>query len=518
MPELVISDGLKLGIRNFDENGRNSERLVSLCNAKPTPRGIVSHEPVTFPSALQSAISGESITVSHPFPQLFRGANYTLLFSETKVYTVNESTWALTELSLKDLAGSPATIASGGGAWQFADFGESWWAFNGVTTVVRCNKGGTFNVYVDTATPTQTGCNYAGRSVFGGFDPANYWNGDWDTLHAYLTSQHISSPGGLTANGLGSNFIAWSSIGGGDSLGILFEGLIEEGPELYSTGGHDVDRSIYMDFLERNECGFMPMDWQGTVWCIKRLGENAIVYGDNGISVITQISDPFPTFGQQTLRRFGIAGRTAVGGDERAHLLIDASGRMWRLTPDLAFEELNYDEALSGLVTDHISIVHNPQRDEFHITGTHPTDGVVTFTLTESGLYRHKHAPTSAEFIGTALIGVYQTLSGLDYLDVQTDTIDFGNRDIKTIHSIALGVTATTPLHCRVYYRSNSSNAWSATPLVPFSEKGIADVVASGVEFQIQIYTEDYTVLERMDYIRLIWRELGVRNFRGYRS
>ena len=215
MPELVIKDGLKRGMRNSSDTDRNSERLVNCYNVKPNRYGLTAHSPISFPSALSTAISGEGLSVSHPFPQIFRGATYTLLFSETRVFTVNESTWGLTEETIYDLSDVSTTIASGGGAWQFADFGDSWWAFNGVTTLVRSNVGGNTRVRADTASPTQTGCAFRGRVVWGGFDENNYWNGDWDTFHEYLTNQHISSPSGLSPDGLRSNCVSWCSIGGG---------------------------------------------------------------------------------------------------------------------------------------------------------------------------------------------------------------------------------------------------------------------------------------------------------------
>ena len=289
---------------------------------------------------------------------------------------------------------------------------------------------------------------------------------------------------------------------------------MSEGPELHSSGGHDDDRPIYMDFLERNEAGFLPMEWQGTVWCIKALGDNLIVYGDNGISLLYMIDDPYPTFGMRTLRRFGIAGRTAVGGGDSGHIFIDAAGKCWSLSPELEFTELDFDEVLADLVTDHISIIHDPQLDEFHITGT---DGstVKAFTLSDGALYRHKHAPTSGEFISGSMVGVYEELSSFDYAEVRTDTIDFGSRDIKTIQSIEVGGTATSTLSCRIFFRSDSSNGWSYTARTALNEKGVLDILASGVEFQIQIYDEDYTNVSRIDYIKIVWRSSGVRNFKG---
>lgn len=518
MPELILRDGLRKGMRETDENERNSDRLINCYNARPGKYGLVQHTPISYPSALATAISGAGESVSHPFPQLFRGSQKTLLFSETKVYDVNESTWALTPHTLVDLAGSGTTIASGGGAWQFADFGTAWWAFNGVTTVFYAEYGGSFATRVDTSVPVQTGCAHRGRAIFGGFDSSNYWNSTWDTNIAGWTDAYISNPSGLSINGIGSNFVSWSSIGGGDTMGMLYPDLMVEGHEKYLASGHDSTRPIFFDFLDRNECGFMPMDWQGSVWCVKPLGDNVVVYGNNGISALIQASGPVPTFGLHPIAKYGIASRTAVGGDENGHVFLDSSGTLWYMGANLQPQRLDYKDTLQQFVGDDISIVQDPQENEFHITGTHTTEGRKVYTLTETGLYRHKHAPTSAFFLSGGMVGIYETLSNFDTVDIRTDTIDFETRSIKTIHSVELSSSVSSNLSCRIFYRADSSSDWSYTSILPFDSKGRVDILASGVEFQIQIYDSDYTNFDRIDYIRVNWRESGVRNFRGSSS
>lgn len=522
MAELVFKEGLRNGIRSREDNERNSDQLTVLYNAKPGRYGLVQHAPISYPATLSSAIAGAGITVSHPFPQLFRGGSATYLFSETGVWSVNETAMltgvgtVLTALTLKKLDDTSGAIASGGGAWQFADCGKSWWAFNGTTTVFYAEVGGVWAVRVDTAfqVPTKSGCHFRGRAIFGGFDANNYWNSVWDTNIAGWTDEYIVNPGGATIAGIGSNFVSWSSIGGGDVLGMLYPELMVAGHEKYSTAGHDATKPILNDFLDRNECGWMPMEWAGTVICLKPLGDSVIVYGDNGISALTMVSSPVPTFGMQTIAKFGVASRTAVGGDEEHHLFMDGSGMLWEMGVDRKLIRRDHQESFLPFVGEDISIVHDPQLKEFHITGT--VSAVRRcYTLTESGLYRHKHPPTSAFFLSGGMVGIYETLSSFDTVEVRTDTVDFETRDIKTVHNVQVGSTVTSALSCRIYYRSDSSADWSNTGLVALDLKGNADILVSGVEFQVEVYGADYTDFERIDYIKLLWREQGVRNFRG---
>ena len=516
MPDIVLKESLRRGLRDTDENAKNSGSLVLLLNGKPTRNGIVTH-PSPIPSQLLTAIAGAGITISHPFPQLFRGSNKTILLSENAAYEVNESTWGLSAISAYTLAGAPTTISAGGGAWEFVDVGPHWWAFNGVTTLVFATVGGYTQLYVDTTVPTQAGARFGGRLIFGGFNSSSFWASGHNTLHQYMTKFKVSPTTGLAPAGLGSNFIMWSSIGGGDELAMLYPTLLSAGSEAYSSGGHSLSRPIYTDFLERNECGFMPMEWKGTVLAIKPLGDKAIVYGDNGISVIFMANDPFPTIGQRTLRRFGLANRTSVGGDERGHVLIDTTGRVWRLLPDLSFQELDYSECIEPLTTNEISVTHDPHRDEFYITGTDELDDRHSYTITETGIYRNKHALTSAEFIGNSLVSVYESLPGTDHFILRTDTMDMDSRGLKAIKSIRVSGNWTGDLGVAIGITQNSGGwlAWSAYKTA--DQSGTVEFSAPSVELQVELYHEDYTAIGRIDSITITYDETAVRNFKATR-
>ncbi len=515
MPEFLIKGGLRAGIRDSENGEKNTERLVTCYNAKPQRYGIVQHSPITFPGALASAISSAGITISHPFPQLFRGMEQTLLFTETKVYSVNESTWGLTELTLKTKAypGSTTTIASGGGPWQFCDLGKAWFAFNGVTTVFYTDISGTYEVRVDTSVPMQTGCYYKGRAIFGGFNSSNYWNSTWTSNIQSWTNDFIVNPGGITISGIGSNFVSWSSIGGGDVLGMLYPETLVEGREEYTTGAHSSAVPLWKEYLTRNECGFMPMPWRGTVWCVKPLGNHIMVYGDNGIAALTPVTDPFPTMGMVQVSRFGLAARTAVGGNDNEHMFIDSTGAAWRVMPNLDIEKLDYANVLDQLVGDHITITHDEQQSEFHLTGSDGSGNRIVLTETESGFYTHKHPPTSGFLLNGSMVGVYESLSDSS-ATITTDTLDFDTRSIKTIHSIQVSSTVVDNLYVKVYFRSDSGSTWSYTDRVQLNSKGYLDLLVSGVEFRVELYTDDYTNIEKIDYIKVFWREEGVRNFK----
>jgi hypothetical protein len=181
---------------------------------------------------------------------------------------------------------------------------------------------------------------------------------------------------------------------------------------------------------------------------------------------------------------------------------------------ELNLRELGYQELLLPLLGSNVTIAHDAQLGDYYISGS--VSGTTrTYTLTETGLYEHGHAPTSAFFLSGGVVGVYESLSGFSDLDVRTDTIDFGTRAMKTIHSIEVGSTVAANLQVRVYFRADSGAAWKSTALLSLNNEGKVDFLVSGVEFQVQVYSSDYTSFDRMDYIKLNWRADGPRNLRG---
>ncbi len=111
-----ISAALRNGLRSDDRDVRSGQNAQLFTFIKPTPFGARAHEDVTQPIAA-GELTTHSITIAHPFPQLFIGREVTLLVTDTKLFTVDMSDWTLTAVSLFDYAtpANAATISAGGG-------------------------------------------------------------------------------------------------------------------------------------------------------------------------------------------------------------------------------------------------------------------------------------------------------------------------------------------------------------------------------------------------------------------
>lgn len=231
-----LSDALNKGLRPDYRSGANKDFLVEITNGKPTPFGLSGHVQV------EQAIN---ITDNvFPFPQLFRGREVTLLCYETLIYTVDESDWSTTLLTLYDVDASKfdtVKLAEAGGAWHFQDFGTAWVLTNGVSTVMKLSPGILAETLVQDTVTVNTACVYHGRSIMAGFDSANFWKSAWtNLLYEYKREIEKTIQAGsedfidssiALSHSIHNNYVMWSNIGGGagDLFWLLFPQQVDDG-------------------------------------------------------------------------------------------------------------------------------------------------------------------------------------------------------------------------------------------------------------------------------------------------
>ena len=216
----TIRGALTKGLRSDDRDVRSGDNSAVMTALEPTPYGARVHETVTVPISA-GQLSTHSVTIAHPFPQLFIGKAVTLLVTDTKVFTVNMANWTLTAVTLYNPAstGSTATISAGGGPWHFMDFGTTWMLFNGASVVFKSGHIVSTKTFVDEAITATTGCAFRGQGFLGGFNSVNYWPNAWvNYWNSIPHSTAADSDWNLVPPSPGANWVSWSSIGGGDLL------------------------------------------------------------------------------------------------------------------------------------------------------------------------------------------------------------------------------------------------------------------------------------------------------------
>lgn len=623
-----IVEQLVRGLRLDSRGDRRTNFLTECKNLKPIKvgdgqPGLVPYELVSDPF-LSGEFSSNSITISFPFPQVFRGKEVTLLADETSIYTVDESNWSLTLITTYDAFDRSATLAldSGGGPWQFVDMGDAWFLINTQNIVWQPNTHALTNepnqIYVNKTNLMNAGVYHRGRIVTGGFSSSNFWNNDWldifskwqgglstqmdllvdadgaqvvtngkftdnadgwslgtgvtwnngairfvgvaspqnmnqvdadqdtpivigEKYEVIFTISDYSGSGAVRVSvgstGIGtdrssngtftetitaadvpnlfkiqvrsganftgtidnvscalalvnqspdvdSNWLLWSSIGGGDFPLWLFypDRAFLGNVRGSSETGYTLSKTMIMDMVMRNEFGFMPLPWQGTVYAIKPMGKDLIVYGNNGITALVPTREPIPTYGVLHISDTGIVGRGAVGGDDTQHVFLDNDGDLWRMK-GLKPERLGYREFFTGYSANTI-ISHDSRDDEFYIS-----DETSSYLLTPVGLGEAKERVTSLVYKVGVLSGVIED-SGDSESQVVTDTIDFGS--IATVQMVKLSLVASANIDVAIDYRYNDDDAFVRSIFVRVNNQGIAYPLVSASQMRIVVRSSDY--------------------------
>lgn len=498
-----FSKALPAGIRPDSRSPRNSLVLKTCTNLRPTRWGLKDFITIRQPVEA-SALTSAGITPAWPFPQLFRAKGETLLFDSAAVFRVTETgsgTWTLAAITTKDAdnlgSGSPSNKAiTADGPWHFMDFYDFWMAFNGSCCVFQ--TGYDANVWVQDSPLIGTGCAFwEGRGVYGNLPSAKLtaWDTFLDTYDGTLPA-HVSAVLDNT-QAMGSNWVWWSSIGGEDMLSIFSQSLMEYGAfgSPTDTGFGGTERPYIFDVWRRNECGARPMPWQGTVLKVQPLGQHLMVYGDGGVSALTPQTTPAVEFNVSTfslqdlgLDQFGVAGRSAAGGDDQGHMFVDAAGELWFVAPNLQTERLGHGELFSGMDGSEIVISKDPQRKEFYIS-----DGTDTYVRTETGMGKAPWAPTTIHFAQGTLVGHKFDAADPDSVTVRTETIDFGTRTVKELRRVLLHTTDTEGWTCQVHYRNDKSAAFTSTSTFPIRAQGDRLLNIAAVEFEVSLFNAERT-------------------------
>lgn len=284
--------------------------------------------------------------------------------------------------------------------------------------------------------------------------------------------------GSMLLEALKANWIKWSDIG-----------------------------SLTFTIGRNNVAGERPLDWKGTVWKVKKLGNKVVAYGENGVSVLNPV-DKF--FGLTTISKIGLKGRQAICGDDITHLFINSKGELWKLEDKL--ELLDYSEYLSQLSSSTVMAYDSVNKMVYIGDETY---GFV-YSLKDRSLGQGYTGVTGIDCQGGQFYAVGTNFS-LPLFYECTDIYDFGTRKTKTIDSIDFGVKRTITenetavlddliygnniygdinsgtgdiieeLYAAIDYKPIYGASFSMTPWTKLTPQGIANTSAFGVEFRFRL-------------------------------
>ena len=306
-----------------------------------------------------------------------------------------------------------------------------------------------------------------------------------------------------------TNFVLWSTIGGGDLLWLFYQDIAESG--FLSDGFHDAIRPLMFEQIKRNERGFMPMPWQGTVYNLIPLGNRVIVYGDGGISSLPMVSSPIPTFGLAHLLDIGVASRSAVAIGPSGHVFVDQAGMLRLLDSSFKLHTLGYKEFFKEMLGTDIVGTYDPLEGDYRICNE-----TMGYIWNPDGLCEISQLNTSMSRVADDLVGI-QTKTGKGVLSVVTDTFDMKVMGIKFISQIDLRAVAGTAVEIAIDYKYKSGDKFTRSKWKRVNNYGAVFPEVSGIEFRLAIRANPHSDM-RYDRAAIKWKLSDKRFVRGVYS
>jgi len=434
----------------------------------------------------------------------------TFLAGSTSLSLVDETDWSSEAVTLYDYITEDDSLTfTSGGVWHMADAGKFVMLFNGADIIFVSGTETMFGedakYYIVTDRTVNTGCYFKGRIMMAGFNPADFWSAQWQSVMEELTETLAFDISTIMERE--ANLIAWSAIGGGDVLDIFYperaiKGLIKEA-ELGLTD------PMFLDYWKRNDCGMHPATFQGEVLCVRQLGETVIAYGEDGISMLSPATVEFPTFGVTHVASLGVHGRGAIGGDIHQQLLVDKAGVVWRMSSE-GLQRLGYEEYTADMLDGTIVVSMDTREGEFYIS-----DGNETLIVTPFGAGKSPYHPTSIEIVDGDLIGIFDTDESTESILV-SDVFDFRNSDLKTVTTVELGLRkgSEADVYIALDSRYDTHSAFTRSDWIPVNSEGWGRVQKTAKQFRLCIKATDYTDFQ-LDYANIKWQQAGLRTIRG---
>lgn len=444
---------------------------------------------------MADAITGSgiwSVGNNWPWPQVFFLEYYTLVFAikaaePTKLYLYEaycdtDNAWKATEIQDLGLVANVKYVT-------VADFNM----FYVVTTYARSGNTITVDAWEKTvgtdavsALPTTNSPVYACAANFNG----------------QLIAGGIKHGDDASFANMAYNTVAWSEVGKFD----------------FRTGEVAVTPGGPKRFNRTSGYRHMPWgEWgKGLVYRVQKLGSGVMVYGDGGIVLLKPESSPVSTYSQHRISGAGINQGAAMDGDDTIHFWIDTRDQLWMIGADYKPQKLGYKEFLEDL-SGIVKLSYCTDRKRLYIS-----DGSTGYILTEHGLYSTDQYCTSAGTYRGTLAGFFKD-GGDKEIRLTTDTLDFGQRSLKTLETLEFGANyynaAGDILQARVDWRSeyqSDRDSFNTLDYAQLSPKGTVSPIVTASEFRIRLKGATYVAsTANIDYIKMRIKLVDKQTVRG---
>lgn len=495
--QLKISSGL----RNRYRKTINAPGLEVARNCEVIEEGLTDYLP--------SEQIDPQMLIDFPYPQVIQGKGKTFLGFRDSIYTLDAVSGILPLTIYDSLVNRSELSIVKGRFWNIIDFNKAWLLTNGQTTIwvsgIDWLENRDAYAFGQTAVKFNAGCEFNGRAVLGGFTGTATFKEKWKELFTdndrYGLGRSLTMP---------ENMVWWSTIGGDDLLWWFLPELYAEGILGERTAHSDkTGKPLIYDYIERNECGFMQVSWQGSIQAIKPLGQGVIVAGTGGVSYLYPVVEGLG-FGETVLSLNGIKHPGAINGNRSSVMYIGNDSHLYRINADLSFNDLGYEEFFFNWKNSPVVVSYQDTERRYFLS-----NGSTTY-LFNRGLTEIGQTVT-----GTANVDGEWKVAGtaFEQQDVYlvSNPIDMAYRNLKTITTVQLNtqVDDTNNYNIAISYRVKKNDAWSTTNFRPLNKEGLVHLPCTAVEFKIIIKSDNFFEATVPDYVTIYWASTDTRGKRG---
>lgn len=271
-------------------------------------------------------------------------------------------------------------------------------------------------------------------------------------------------------------------------------------------------KPLLFDFMDRNEFGFAPSPYQGTVLHTRQLGDEVMIYGDRFVCFLENHLNPIPCKAVKRLPGYpnavGIASKGAVGGTLTEQVWLDEKGDLWHVAEGKPprVTRLRFQEFFLAVLGTTVKVVYDPQEQGFHIS-----NGTVAYYLQNGKLSQSPYSVTSLEFYSGGLVGYKVNVGGATpAFEVTTNNLRSPNGssiEIGKIQVIGRDLGSATPNSIggiwTVYVDSilRDQDNWNRFGPYYTDGRGVVQCKVLGVEHRIVVQATDSRTVELNDIL-----------------